>query len=431
MTKSLVRTHAWLVCVSWLVLMRAVAIAAPNSGDTDVLEEFDVARGGDMIIVPVSVVGEGYHFLLDTGFTCSCFNKRHRPLLGEPTRVVAGKIPGSSNSIEQFAGSDLKLGSIPLHCDAEVGCVDLSDIERAAGRAVDGILGMDALDQLVLNIDFDAGKVRVLRSAQNAKGRVVPIIWHQRRHMREGPFIMAQIDGDLQTEFLVDTGAICGNLGSIDVKPFDFLQSEGVIQSVGSWSSGTAASGPVRTQFGRLRKISIANYEHTDVLIQRLPFWNTLGLGFLSRYVATFDFPNSVAYLSAGESFGWPEATNRSGIILSRGNQRIDEVVVEKVRDGTAGQAAGIKAGDLLLSINGHPVTGWSLYRAQRQLCASGMQRLRVRRGSEDLEVGLLLTDDKNASDPVGVGTGSRERGAPPGTGGRPTTAGTVAPRGR
>lgn len=304
----------------------------------EVLEEFDVASGGDVIVVPVSVGEKHCQFMLDTGFSCCCVNARHSQSLGKPLGKVTGTAPGGTNWMERFQSPTMRLGRIPLRPNPEIGSIDLSSMECFVGRQVDGILGMDALAHLVLNIDFEAGKVRVLTSAKGAVGRRLPIIWHQRKHMREGPFIKAMIDGDLPCEFLVDTGAARSHFGSLDGQPFDFLQSEKVIRLLPGEFSVFSPAGRVTTRFGRLRRLSIASYEHEDVLIERVPFWNTLGLGFLSRYVATFDFPASAAYLAPSRSFGSPEPINRSGLTVDR---KDSEVVITNVRDGSPGQEKG------------------------------------------------------------------------------------------
>jgi hypothetical protein len=247
---------------------------------------------------------------------------------------------------------------------------------------------MDVLSHLVLTIDFDEGKVGILRSARGASGKAVPIIWHERTYMREGPFIAARLDGDLPCEFLVDTGACHSILGTLDTGPFDFLVQDGAIKRMSVSYSTHSLGRTIQTPLGRLTTMEVAGYKHEGAVFGRLAFFNSLGLEFLSRYVITLDFPNNFLYLRPGKRFGRSHSYIANGIYLRR---QEGNVVVGKLKQGSHGHLSGVQPGDVVVSVNGEGIAGWSLCRIERELCTTGRHTFVVHRGDEEVQLRLVL----------------------------------------
>lgn len=365
---------------------------AVEGGQQIVLEEYDAPRGGDLVVVPVSVNGEPFRFILDTGCSSTAFVERHRRLFGKLTRRTRGNILGGSMELEYFAAPHLMLGQIELSRVEDAACINLDDLEDEYGQ-IDGILGMDALKYMIVQIDFDAGKVRFLKSSSDAPGRAVPIVW-RRRKMLDGPFIAATIDGELPCEFLIDTGYVSATFGALDFEPFDILVECGAIEPLSGSYSSRAFSRSFRVSVGRLRTIEFEGFRHKNELFCREPARPSLGIAFLSRYVATFDFPNSVVYLRPGRRIAQLDRLDKSGIYLQR---KDGQIVVDEVRPDSPGDLSGFKRGDTLLSIDQSSLSGWSFYRVHRLFSIPGNHAVVIRRAEKEIVLNLVSEDTEAA----------------------------------
>jgi C-terminal processing protease CtpA/Prc len=84
-----------------------------------------------------------------------------------------------------------------------------------------------------------------------------------------------------------------------------------------------------------------------------------LGLQLLSRYIATFDFPNDRLYLENGRRFDEPERFGWCGMALFRtgGTIRVKEILPDSPADAVA-----LKVGDEILQIDEQAASSMSLF---------------------------------------------------------------------
>ncbi|HEX5472835.1 MAG TPA: aspartyl protease family protein [Lacipirellulaceae bacterium] len=381
--------------VSWILLLETVGAgcAEPPAGGLPklpppVLEEFTIARNGNLITVPVATLGKTLQFLVDTGFSTSCFNARYRAALGERLRVVRVATPTGEVFFDRYRSKVMTLGRLELRQDFETSCVDLSDAEHVTGRRVDGILGMDALQDLVVNIDFDAGKLRILAYADEGAGHAIPLRWHEKRHFHEGPFALVKIGNESPREFLVDTGAIAHNAGSLDGDAFDEMSRKGVISVLrGVYGAGSLGE-PIQTRVARAPRVSIGGFTHRDMLFERLPSERSISLSFLARYLVTLDFPKSTMYLRPGKAFNRLDRRQLTTIELER---VADEIRVRKGRVAHPGELGELRHGDAILSVDGADARSMSIYDVEEFLSLPGAHKLMVKDSGGVRQVTLVL----------------------------------------
>jgi S1-C subfamily serine protease len=114
-----------------------------------------------------------------------------------------------------------------------------------------------------------------------------------------------------------------------------------------------------------------------------------LGLGFWSRHIVTFDFPNRVIYLRQGARFKEPDRYDLSGLHLLRIN---GATVVHSVDDGSPAANAGIRAKDVIVKINHQTTAKQRLFAIRRLLSVEGHEvAMTVKHGDEDFEVAFSL----------------------------------------
>jgi len=122
----------------------------------NVLEEFEVAKNGDLLLLPVQFNdGKTYQFMVDTGHPTAAVDltlKRYLKATGE-TALIAGR------DEPMYSFRDASIGRLRIPPQRDVECRDMSGFSEASGYDLRGILGMQFLRRYVVDIDFDAGRL--------------------------------------------------------------------------------------------------------------------------------------------------------------------------------------------------------------------------------------------------------------------------------
>ncbi|HUY34372.1 MAG TPA: SUMF1/EgtB/PvdO family nonheme iron enzyme [Pirellulales bacterium] len=295
----------------------------------------------------------------------------------------------------------MSIGSVTVRADGDVACFDLSRMARGYAEKIDGILGMDVLRRLVFSIDFDEGRLRFHSSLDATFGVRVPLVWTDDAHPG-CPVVCAELDSGVTQEFLLDTGGVVTFSGTFEASIYDRLSKEGrLVREDPDMTDFRlrmfTVDASVDMKLGRARRLSLGGYTHEGAIFGRFVV-NCLCLGFLSRYVVAFDFPNSVMYLRPGKAFARPDAYDLSCLVVARSGGAI---VVTEAYAGGAGAAAGLRNGDAIVAIDGVSTREVSLFAFQRFLCVEGRHVLEVSRGGTQRRVVLSL--DKALRDQSGA----------------------------
>jgi hypothetical protein len=137
---------------SLLLLLTAFSAIPVSSQQASMKDEIPIERCDRLPVVFMKVDGASRRFLLDTGAN-SILNKNSFPA-GEPTQVRvnswSGEAPANAHVVSL---KEVRLGNHILR-NWKLAAIDLSPISKACGCLIDGILGVDLLDQIGLTIDF-------------------------------------------------------------------------------------------------------------------------------------------------------------------------------------------------------------------------------------------------------------------------------------
>ena len=113
----------------------------------------------------------------------------------------------------------------------------------------------------------------------------------------------------------------------------------------------------------------------------------TIGGEVLRRFKVILDYAHQEMILEPGSDFSEPWATDTSGLLLRAGGADLKTISVLHVLTKTPAAAAGIKEGDVILSVDHQEALYLSLEGIRRLLTGPGNHRLLVRRGQRALEV--------------------------------------------
>jgi predicted aspartyl protease len=307
-----------------------------------VLAQFKIEKRGAPIVLPVTIGDSTYPFLLDTGAVVCVFDDSLRPQLelapDAKIPLVEGPLPG-----KLYRPPPMRLG--PLLVGPKVGFVfpGFHDTFAPVSTEVYGVIGMNALHEHVLSVDFDSGIIRFLRRATGSLG--TPI----RLELKFGTYhAIGEIAGNNAPEaFLIDTGHCGFNSGSVRKDLFDQMLASGTLGLfTDRRDTALTSDGIVATRVAQARGFSLGPFKHDRVIISDTATSSKVGLGYLSRFMVTFDFPRSTMYLRPGKEFNRADRCGLDGF----GIARIDgKTLVCQVDGGSAAAAAGLKKWDELV----------------------------------------------------------------------------------
>ena len=354
----------WLIL--WLIgfcVASACAEGMPSKPGKK-LCEFNIGKQSHApLIVPITLEGKTYRFLIDTGAIMTLFHEPLRPLLGKPKQSVKMKIGGKDQVFRMYYAPEAKMGKIELVYGGPVLCMDLTAQREALGVKIDGVIGTYLLCRYVMQIDPDAGRLTFYESTLGERpewGDRVRLVGNQRGRVML-PVFLPQIEGKGAdqpnvTALLLDTGFF--ETAQFATEIFDHFAtaqpkfSKPVTTMIDDGSGALETSTMRGLSFQTAGKNSRAmGYE--QLVVSKARRGNRLGLPWIRRHIATIDFLNTCMYLKKAKGFASPDEIDMSGLTLSG---TTDGITVTHVAAKSAGAKAGLKVGDVILKVSGQRV---------------------------------------------------------------------------
>jgi ketosteroid isomerase-like protein len=138
--------------VAVLVFLVACFLGSVHAQTHDKKDEIPIERCDRLPVVTMKVAGENRRFLLDTAATTILNLKSFTS--GDPGQIHVYSWSGSAaTSAREVFLPEVELGTHKLR-DLRLSAIDLSPIGKACGGQIDGILGVDLLDQMGMTIDL-------------------------------------------------------------------------------------------------------------------------------------------------------------------------------------------------------------------------------------------------------------------------------------
>ena len=297
---------------------------------------------------------------------------------------------------------EMRVGDVTLR-DQSFVVLPLKDMDEVEGLDLGGIVGAEMLKRLVVRIDYAARRLTFIRAEAfqpPAGAAAVPFTFDG--HM---PQVQGTIDG-VPGRFTIDTGSRT----SLDVhRPF--AEKNGLkeryapkLEAVTGWGvGGSVRSAVTRAGVLELGGVRIEGPVTHLALAARKGSFNdahlagNVGGGVLRRFTVTFDYAGQVMYLEPNAERSHREAFDRAGmwINLAEAGYEVKDVV-----PGGPAAEAGLKVGDVILTLDGKAAGDLPLSEARKLLRepAPGTPvRLGVRSGggiqAEAQEVTVVLRD--------------------------------------
>lgn len=328
------------------------------------------------------------NILIDNKF----FKKHFAP---SPT-LQRSLIQGAGNSLEAVYRDTAEwIYRVGEEQQTEQGAI-VMDLQKILGSGVDGMFGMEFMRGRRVEFNFADEYMRLLQPDEPlADGYVcIKCKWLDARESRILLPVSVQIsDGTaIEGNFLVDMGARDGLVlnSSLAAK----LNLRSVIADAKKKVLDAGGVGGSRTDYlFRAKGVSVGGFEIADV--NAIYSGNTMGAmaddsydglignALLERFDVVFDFAKGEIWLRPNKNFS-AEKRYDSGVTLT---PQEDCWVVNGLVEGGNGDKAGLRRGDVVMTINGltpKQIDGRLLKRMNES--AEGW-RLSVKRGESDVEI--------------------------------------------
>jgi len=364
------------------ILAVSACAAAPERRVVRPVAEFDIAPDGDFIVLPVTIGGRAYPFLLNTGLAATMIDTELRTKLELKKLLASDRERRASQPRERYGGLSATLGNLKLDFPEGVESGGYENVRRKLDLECYGEIGMDVLRPYVVLIDFDEGKLSLLGSLPTGWGDGIRIT----SLGGEGgaPTIGAAIPGMPQEKFIICT-ARAGNSIELRSELFSKLVDQQKLTTLDTEEEVRRAS-TISYKAGRLHAIQVGKHRHEQLVVSTGE-QNTIALSYLSRYVVAFDFPRNRMHLKKGKRFDELDCVlNVNAVEIEREGHAA--VAVTRVWPQAGASPLGLCAGDFVESINGRPVGRMSNWQVRRLLGQNGAPvSAAVRRGSETLKL--------------------------------------------
>ena len=370
-----------LVVVAYIASV--VASADPVGPEAaSVKDVFRIAPHGDCVVLPVSTHFGVYQFLVDTGASSTGYDTKLRHQL---TQIAEGTTH-TGMRFPIFEASPASIGSLQLR-KSPVVTRDLSTFRKEFGHPIYGFIGMSDLRSRILQIDFDGGRCRFVEELDIDIGDPFDLEVEAGTGLH---VVRIGVNPQLNVKMLIDTG-FDGDL-AIKKKLFDSLVSSDdiVVRQKISLSKLTGAQSAWE---GSLKSLQLGPFSHSHISVIRHDEANLIGLGYLSRFFVTFDFPNKKMFLKPGREFrrkSWSNALGANVLLED------DDFVLHSVGEFTPAGEAKMAKGDVILEIDDRKASGLSLFEVRQLFSEAGKRRqIKFRRSNDVHEINVLLREIK------------------------------------
>ncbi len=317
----------------------------------------------NLILVPLRINNSvEMNFILDTGVKTTIFTE---PLLADflslgKTRKIKVIGLGEGNAIEAEVASNLNI-SLPSGIEGKgLNMVILPEnsisFSSMFGKPVYGIIGYEVFKHFVIEIDYLNSFIRLHKpnKYKPKKGTIIPI-----QIERTKPYIETTVvaeNGTEKTRLLIDTGAsqaVSLWHGGVDMPT----------KTIGAFL-GQGLSGNIFGRLGRIKGFQVGEFYFENVvaaypeaeslkMVGKPGDWQgNLGAAILKRFSVTFDYPSNRIILRKNANFKKPFTYNISGIELVARGPSYQAYEVSHIRENSPAEEAGLKKGDMLLSVS-------------------------------------------------------------------------------
>jgi hypothetical protein len=307
--------------------------------------------GGRYIVVQASINGHETEMIVDSAAGDLVLSTSFASQLGLQANgsVMALGVTGQALG-GVIAGPKIRLGSILIHPQL-ANVFDLSPFNLATGMEINAVIGRDLFARYIVDIDFENYKLSVMSQAGWSNWRDwthIPLTIERAGNRA----IPVSVDGRELVPAVFDLGSDTPLYLSADYVDRHHVL-DGKRQST---SMSMGVEGMKVNRLAELGQIGIGNVSVHSVPVEVPQHWTNptpavIGLPVLRRFRLVVNFEkNAIAFRPIQAVINLPFRKDRSGIGAGRVG---DSLRIVHVAAHSPAALAGLKAGDVITSING------------------------------------------------------------------------------
>jgi hypothetical protein len=325
----------------------------------------------NMIVVPVVLNNQApLKFILDTGVrTTVLTQKTYSDILGLTySKEIFISGPGGEKLVDAYVTDNVTLDLPGVHGEGHSMLVlekDYLELRNYLGTEVHGILGYELFSRFIVRMDYHKKRIVLLSPEHFKKKRryqTMKIVIEDTK-----PFVMANAklnaNTELSVKLLMDTGASHGLVLEPESDPAIKIPEKNLKSII-----GRGLGGEITGRIGRIDALELGDYKIDDIIAnfpdpesysdaffksESIRRNGAIGGEILSRFSVIFNFPEEEIYIKKNAAYKKKFNYDMGGLIIKAKGARLRTYEITHIRSGSPGDLAGLKEGDLIMSING------------------------------------------------------------------------------
>jgi hypothetical protein len=336
--------------------------------------------------------------VVDTGAAISGLSESAARSLGLRDQGKAQLTGNGESQLPIAVAKDVvfRVGSAELR-EKMIAVLSFAELESHEGREVAGVLGVNLFQRYVVVIDYP-GKTLALYEPQGfsyrGAGEIVPL------RFRDGAMFQGTIEAEGREPMPCNLAVDSGTYSSLRLyRPFVQKHRLHEAGTPGIDSFGFGLGGEFPERLGRVHALKIGSLalqeptvsfsNATSGATSKGNFDGTIGGDILSRFKVIFDYPHHQMVFEPAAGFSEPFPADTVGMIVGTGSPDPRTITVQHVIEGTPASEAGIKAGDVIDSVNGQNASRLGVEALRNLFRKPGSYRLELRRNGQALNLAI------------------------------------------
>lgn len=313
-------------------------------------------------------------FYFDTGATASVIDQAAAETLGitaDYEREIDGA--GGKTSIKVATNEKLALDGVEL-ANQHLVIQDLQSLEKMLEYPLQGIIGRTLMSQYYTELDYEQQQIKLYDLADSLD--VSAYSAHPFRFDRGIPIPQLDVSIELTNgntysgPVFFDSGAGLTLLVNTPFSEENQLaeQAEKVLSKDSQGFSGKSVA-----QQMAVKSLTLGKYSFTDLPISLASgkggvsayegYLGILGAEVINRFNVLLDYESKTMYLKPNASFSKPFSFPLSGLSLRENDE--GEIYIHSVSEQSPAYAKGIRAGSVVLAVNGYSGNDLATFRKQ------------------------------------------------------------------
>lgn len=310
----------------------------------------------NQLFIPISIEKETRYWLLDSGASMSIIDEDYARGLGlTPEGRIAGHGFGENFSLGFVNLPEYQVGKLKLNPQKVYVSKGLS--AKSYEPVIAGVAGYDLLSRFVVELDYTNGHV-TFHDPTSFRYRGPGHIFDAPLKYRTFT-LPVQLDDFEEGVWSLDLGAYRSSLH------YPFSKKNGLTTRRGVASVSQGMSGIVHEKLSRFGRLRIGNFELSNQVIaiaeetrvgaaSRGETDGNLGNSTLRNFHLFLDYPNQKVILEKSKEFNVVPRTDKSGLLIGRSKDNVP--MVSFVAAHTPAAKAGVRAGDIILNLQGKEI---------------------------------------------------------------------------